>query len=415
VRPKVGLQIAAIATCLAVVAACGSSSKAASSSSSASNGGGSTSGAAAPTGTPIKIGAIGVFSGATGTGATNEPAAQALEAWVSYTNANGGINGHPVELTVKDDAGVPAQSLAAAKELIQTDHVVAIVGQNESGLEDTWAPYAAQQKVPVIGGPANGASWLTNPNMFPTAGTFLNSSTALVNVAKVAGKKQFGAIYCAELPACAQIGVVDKGITAQLGVGYAGAVAVSASAANYTAQCLTLKDKGADAVFIGGSVEVGVRFFASCKAQGFSPTPVDDPRNWSAAQLKNPVWNGAILSSEGPLWFGSDPAIQTYLAAMQKYQPKVDANSNGPLGWTAGVVFGAAAKAGIAAGATPTSADVLTGLYSLGPNYTAGNLMGPTTYTPGKPATTAACAWYTQVVNGAYTTPKGTGPICVGS
>jgi branched-chain amino acid transport system substrate-binding protein len=367
----------------------------------------------APTGTPIKIGTIGVYSGFSAE--TDLPDPQALQAWASYTNAHGGINGHPVQVIVKDDASVPAKSLAAAKELIQNDHVVAIVGQNESGLEDVWAPYAASQKVPVIGGPANGASWLSNPNMFPASGTFLNSTTAGENTVHIAGNKTYSVIYCAEVPACAQISTLGKPIAQKLGLTWAGATSVSASATSYTAQCLTLKDNKADSVFLGSSIDVAVRFLEGCKEQGFTPTAIDDARNWTAAQLKNPIWNNAWLVSEGPLWFGNDPATQTFQAAMKQYAPNTVGNSNGPLGWAAGVVFGAAAKAGIAAGATPSSADVLKGLYTLGPNYTAGGLMVPTTYTPGKPATQKVCGWYAKVVNGALTTPKGAAAICLGS
>jgi branched-chain amino acid transport system substrate-binding protein len=417
VRRKAVAQVAAMAASLAVVAACGSSSKASSppSTSSAAAGGGSSASApaGAPSGTPIKIGQIGVFSGFSSQ--TSLPGEYGLEAWVSYTNANGGINGHPVQLITKDDAGVPAKSLAAAKELIQNDHVVAIVGQNESGLEDVWSPYAASQKVPVIGGPANGGSWLTNSNNFPAAGTVLNTEALTANGAKLDGKSKYSVVYCAEVPACAQTGVLGKAAAKQIGIGFAGYAAVSASATSYTSQCLQLKDAGADSVFSASSIDVALRFFANCTSQGFSPTPINDPRNWSAAQAKNPIWNNAILTSEGPLWFGSDPAIQTYLTAMAKYQPNSIGNSNGPLGWAAGYVFGAAAKAGITASDTPSGAGVLKGLYTLGPDYTAGGLIPPTTYTPGKPATQKACGWYAKVVNGAVTTPFGTGQVCISS
>ena len=40
-------------------------------------------------------------------------------------NASGGINGHKVEVLVKDDAGNPATSTAIAHTFISTDHVVA--------------------------------------------------------------------------------------------------------------------------------------------------------------------------------------------------------------------------------------------------------------------------------------------------
>jgi branched-chain amino acid transport system substrate-binding protein len=410
VRTKVGLQIAALTVCLAVVAACGSSSKTtgASPSASASTGGGS-----APTGPPIKIGTIGGYSGFNSE--ANLPGRQALLAWVSYTNAHGGINGHPVQLIVKDDAAVPAKSLTAAKDLIENDHVVAIVGLNESGLEDAWAPYAASKKVPVIGGPANGESWLTNPNMFPGSGTSFNTVALTSNAALIAGKKSYGVIYCAEVPACVRDATFGKPVAQKQGLTWGGSVAVSASATTYTAQCLQLKAEGAEAVFSASSIDVATRFFANCTAQGYTPTPINDPRNWTPQQLKNPVWNGAILTSEGPLWFGDDPATQIFQAAMKKYQPTAIGNSNGPIGWAAAVVFGAAATAGIPAGATPTAAGILNGLYTLGPNYTAGGLIPPTTYTRGKPATQKPCGWYAKVVNGALTTPEGPGMVCLGN
>jgi branched-chain amino acid transport system substrate-binding protein len=50
------------------------------------------------------------------------------QAYFSCLNANGGVNGHPVQLFIETDQTNPAQIAAAAKKLIQTDHVVGIVG-----------------------------------------------------------------------------------------------------------------------------------------------------------------------------------------------------------------------------------------------------------------------------------------------
>jgi branched-chain amino acid transport system substrate-binding protein len=49
-------------------------------------------------------------------------------AYYNCVNANGGVNGHPVKLFVEYDQTQPAQIAAAAKQLIQSDHVVGIVG-----------------------------------------------------------------------------------------------------------------------------------------------------------------------------------------------------------------------------------------------------------------------------------------------
>jgi branched-chain amino acid transport system substrate-binding protein len=78
----------------------------------------------AATGTPIALGAI----------ATNQPGTSFTDipnmanAYFACVNANGGINGHPVKLYIETEQTNPGQIAADAKQLVQTDHVVGIVG-----------------------------------------------------------------------------------------------------------------------------------------------------------------------------------------------------------------------------------------------------------------------------------------------
>jgi branched-chain amino acid transport system substrate-binding protein len=78
----------------------------------------------AATGTPINIGTIDTHQ--PGTDFTDGP--NMINAYFSCVNANGGVNGHPLKLYVELDQTNPAQIEADAKQLIQTDHVVAIDG-----------------------------------------------------------------------------------------------------------------------------------------------------------------------------------------------------------------------------------------------------------------------------------------------
>ncbi len=78
----------------------------------------------AATGTPINIGTIDTHQ--PGTDFTDGP--NMINAYFACVNANGGVNGHPLKLFVELDQTQPAQIAAAAKQLIQTDHVVAIDG-----------------------------------------------------------------------------------------------------------------------------------------------------------------------------------------------------------------------------------------------------------------------------------------------
>jgi branched-chain amino acid transport system substrate-binding protein len=128
-----------------VLAGCGSSSSttaaapggagSSASSSTTSSGGGSSSASTdtskcgpkpgvAATGTPINIGTIDTKQ--PGTDFSDGP--NMINAYFACVNANGGVNGHPVKLFVEYDQTQPAQIAAAAKKLIQTDHVVGIVG-----------------------------------------------------------------------------------------------------------------------------------------------------------------------------------------------------------------------------------------------------------------------------------------------
>jgi branched-chain amino acid transport system substrate-binding protein len=147
-RSRFGFPLLAVVALIAL-AGCGSSSSSSSSSSSGgatssssssaatSSGTGTSSGGSsvdisscgtkpgvAATGTPINIGTIDTHQ--PGTDFTDGP--NMINAYFSCVNANGGVNGHPLKLFVQLDQTQPSQVAAAAKQLIQGDHVVAIDG-----------------------------------------------------------------------------------------------------------------------------------------------------------------------------------------------------------------------------------------------------------------------------------------------
>jgi branched-chain amino acid transport system substrate-binding protein len=79
----------------------------------------------------IKIGAILAVTGpASFLGAPEE---KTLEMMVEDINKKGGIKGHKVELIVKDSGASPEKALSLAKQLIEEDKVLAIIGPSTSG------------------------------------------------------------------------------------------------------------------------------------------------------------------------------------------------------------------------------------------------------------------------------------------
>ena len=84
-----------------------------------------------PSGEPIKIGAI--FS-VTGSGAPlGEPEKLTAEMMEKQINDAGGISGRPVKIIIEDDESEESKAVLAARKLIETDKVVAIVGPTLSG------------------------------------------------------------------------------------------------------------------------------------------------------------------------------------------------------------------------------------------------------------------------------------------
>jgi branched-chain amino acid transport system substrate-binding protein len=83
---------------------------------------------AAPT---VKIGALFAVTGpASFLGA---PEARTAQMVVEELNARGGLGGAPIELLVKDTAGSPEKAVSLAKQLIEEEGVLAILGPSTSG------------------------------------------------------------------------------------------------------------------------------------------------------------------------------------------------------------------------------------------------------------------------------------------
>lgn len=79
----------------------------------------------------IKVGAILAVTGpASNLGA---PEAKTLEMLVEQTNAAGGVAGRKVELVLKDSGGSPEKAVSFARQLIEEERVLAILGPSTSG------------------------------------------------------------------------------------------------------------------------------------------------------------------------------------------------------------------------------------------------------------------------------------------
>ncbi len=79
----------------------------------------------------IKIGAI--FSVTGGASFLGAPEAKTAQMFADSLNAQGGINGQKIEMIIKDSGGSPEKAVSFARQLIEEEQVLAIIGPSTSG------------------------------------------------------------------------------------------------------------------------------------------------------------------------------------------------------------------------------------------------------------------------------------------
>ncbi len=148
---------------------------------------GMTNGQAA-TGEPINVGAV---VGATGP-ADFSSAAKGAAAYFKCVNANGGINGRPVNYIVEDDAWNPEQAAQVAAKLVNDDKVVAMVGSTSFVECAANAKFYKDSNIVVIAGVGVPRECFESENIAPTnQGPRLSTIGAVQYMNKTYGAKSF--------------------------------------------------------------------------------------------------------------------------------------------------------------------------------------------------------------------------------
>jgi branched-chain amino acid transport system substrate-binding protein len=338
---------------------------------------------------------------------------------VDWTNAHGGVNGHPVKDIVLDDASVPAKGIADAKELI-SDHVAAIVGSASNTIA-SWYQLITKAGIPVIGGEVNGGPlYQTVPGLYPTGTT---SAAPALDIAKKAGKTKLAVLYCSEVPVCASAETAIKNTLAAdasefPGVQVVYTAAISGSAPNYTSQCLAAEQAGADSIVLEEGAAVTVRVIDNCATQGYKPTLIGIGAEADNTWLKDPNFNGVQVYQPDFPWFASSTAAQQeFQSALKQYAPQeltaVTFNPNDAQVWASLEVFAAAVEK--TKPATVDSATVLAAINSLPKNFSISSITPPLTFAKDAPNPNVNCYFLVAISGGKWTIPGSSAAICPGS
>jgi branched-chain amino acid transport system substrate-binding protein len=391
---KILIVVGAFLAAVVMISACSSSSSsspaAAGSTASAS---GSQSAAAAAAGSPITIGVECSCSGPFG--ANQAVGYTLLEAWQKSVNAAGGLNGHPVQLIEKNNDSNPSTALTDAQALV-ADKVTVIFDLDI--LDMLWEKVAAAAKIPVIGGNFSSPEYYTDSDYFPSGQTNDSITYSVAAVAKQAGATSLADFYCAESAQCQESVPLIKAAGQSVGVPVVYSASISATAPNYTAQCVAAKQAGVKAIFIGDSIAVIDRVATDCNQQGYDPVYVTEGTGFQNMALTTPGLENHLWSSYPILpYFGTESAVSSMYATLDKYYPGTQQQTLtwsefAPQVWTGALLLAQAVKnAGVTSSDTVSAAMVTAGLNKVSGD-TLGGFSPPLTFTGGKH--TVDC-WYT--------------------
>jgi branched-chain amino acid transport system substrate-binding protein len=124
------------------------------------------------TGTPIDIGYINDESGPVGVPYVT----YGTQAGVSYVNAHGGVNGHPIKLVSCAGDGSPETSIGCANQFVQAKVPVVLEGVDDGA--DAMLPILKSARIPLAGGLPFSAAVSTSPHAY-----FFDSALPALSVA----------------------------------------------------------------------------------------------------------------------------------------------------------------------------------------------------------------------------------------
>jgi branched-chain amino acid transport system substrate-binding protein len=277
------------------------------------------------TGTPINLGAIDTKQSGTDFSDIENMTA----AYFACVNANGGIKGHPIDYFPETEQSSPSQISSLAKQLVQTDHVVGIVG-NSSIIEcSTDAAYWKSVGIDVLGAGIDPECWSTPNTASVNMGPRYSSDGATSYVISQGAKKIAfdqsnvpGTQYIAAGPntIAQKAGVPIQDFTTNVPITSADSVATELVNAAGPNGAVVLNFTPPDALVILQAaqklnLEDRVKYWA-CS----TPCNTD-----FLAQSLGPKWNDKLFvnSELTPLDNNTSPTAQLFDAVLKQYGSKV--------------------------------------------------------------------------------------------
>jgi branched-chain amino acid transport system substrate-binding protein len=341
--------------------------------------------------TSAKTITVGITGPKTGPLASLGESLTAEQALVNKVNATGGVNGWKIKFISLDDQWQAATGVADYKQLIDSDHVFALVGGAGPGLTAA-LPFMEQDAVPVIG--ANLLTSTIHVN-FPKTKT-LTSYTPLE-----AALSAFNTSYAVQKLGAKSVSFVGESGDVDLnyapgvelgakngGIKVGASLPIPASATDLSSYAAQLKNANADAVVAFLPPDELPSLVKATSAIGYNPKWVaafydNNPAEYQlyGAQLAN-VYFLSLFDAVT----SNTPGVTAMMSTLRKYSTDHSPTAQATFGYIGMSLFLDALQEATAGGKTPTRSSILNVIHS-GHVFNPGNLGLRVEYPKGGTAT----------------------------
>jgi ABC-type branched-subunit amino acid transport system substrate-binding protein len=357
------------------------------------------------TSSSITVGAIANISGPLSSDFA--PLVNGVEAYFSMVNAAGGVDGRRLVLGYRrDDQGSATTDLTVAQQLIEQDHVFAIVGVGTPFFGG--ASYLAHLGVPTFGYMVS-SDWSDGPSLYGGYGSYLDFSTAVMGYAYVAKGLHVASVGVVAYPVPQSASACRAAVTGfkSFGVPVGFEDVAFGFGADPVADVLQMKAHHVDFVLTCLDLTGNVAFARAIAQNGLSVHQLWlDGYDRGTVQQYGSLMNGVIFSLEhvpfeaATSFPGKYPGMETYIQQMQRYQPGYAYNEIALDGWISAAQF----VAGLRAVGRHLSQAKLVAAINRTSDFTADGIIPPQDWTRGHtgPGLGPFCGTYVEIVNGRF-------------
>ena len=221
--------------------------------------------------------------------------------------------------------------------------------------------------------------------------------------AKAANLTKMGLVTCSDgVQVCEDTARSVPRYASKYGVKLAYQGKASLAAPDFTANCLAARNAGVEILYLALDANSYQRFGRSCTSVDYHPKyGIAQPVMLAEVARDANMQGSPGVSYTAPFFFNANPAIAEFHRAMSQYAAGVPLTGSASLGWSAAKLLQAAARR---LSPTPTSADILEGVWSLN-GEDLGGLTAPLRFRRDGPTVPPVCYWQVVVADNSYQTP----------